>query len=75
MVPNTQILCAADEPNPNERKMLDVLTIGMRHGEWQKASGLAKSSFNSGRLVKMGAVEKRGGLYLPAGMTDITEAA
>jgi hypothetical protein len=78
VVPNAQILCAADEPTPNERKMLDVLTIGMRHGEWQKkASGLAKSSFNSGRerLLKTGAVEKRGGLYLPAGMRDITEAA
>jgi hypothetical protein len=77
VVPNAQIVHAVDEPTANERKMLDVLAPGMRHGEWQKASGLPKSSFNKGRerLFEMGLVEKRGGLYFPAGMTDRMEAA
>jgi len=75
--PNAQTLCAADEPTPNERKMLDVLTFGMRHGEWHKVSALAKSSFNLGRdrLLRMGLVEKRGGFYFPASATDMKEAA
>jgi hypothetical protein len=77
VAPNAQIIHTDDEPTPNERKMLDVLTSGMRHGEWQKASGLARSSFNQGRerLLKMGLVERREGLYVPAGMTDMTEEA
>jgi hypothetical protein len=77
VVPNAQILYAVDEPTPNERRMLDVLSSGMRHGDWQRASGLARSSFNAGRerLLKMGAVEKRGGRYFPTSMTDMTEAA
>ena len=74
---NAQILHAAHEPSPNERKMLDVLIPGMRHGEWKKASDLSPSSFNSGleHLQKMGMVEKRDRLYFPAGIINKEEAA
>ena len=77
VVPDAEILYAAHEPTPNEQKMLGTLSPAMRHGEWQKASGLAKSSFNAGlkRLLRLGLVEKLDECYFPAGATDLAKEA